>query len=94
MPDAVNEVAAVAVPALIVTPDAMTVPFFENDTVPAGVPPYCPLTVAVNVTDVPIIAGLRLDVTVTVVDAELTTCDSVPVLAWKDALPPYDAEML
>lgn len=41
-------------------------------TVLLGVPPYAPRTVAVNVTAVPLVEGLGVEVSVVVVDALLT----------------------
>jgi len=55
-------------------------------TVPLGVPPALAVTVAVNVTDVPVATGLSDDTTEVVVLALLTVCPglSEPVLAPKE----------
>jgi hypothetical protein len=59
-----------------------------NVTMPVGVPPYCPETVAVNVTIWPMTEGLTDDVTAVKVVALDTLCDTtVEVLPVKLASP-------
>ncbi len=71
----------------------MVVPFCVNVTVPIGVPPNCGVTVAVNVTDCPIVEGFG-DKSRVVVVVSLTTWLKVgEVLGVKFVLPTYVAVM-
>jgi hypothetical protein len=64
--------------------DASNVEPSENAIVPVGVAkPEAPTTVKVKVTDWPKDEGLRLDVTVIVTAALVTTCDSAAETADK-----------
>jgi hypothetical protein len=56
----------------------MATPFAVKPTVPVGDPP--PVTLAVKVTDCPMVDGFTLEATVVTVVARLTTCVSVPLL--------------
>ena len=57
----------------------IAVPFELNETVPVGVGGPAGVIVAVKVTDLPAVDGFRLDTSV-VVEAALTTCDSVALV--------------
>jgi hypothetical protein len=80
-------VANVATPELSVPVPSVVTPS-RNVTVPVGVPPV-PDTVAVNVTDWPIVEGLREDVRTVVLALPFTTCVTTEdVLAAKLESPP------
>jgi hypothetical protein len=91
VPEGVKEVERLAVPFESVTAEPIAAPFFSKVTVPVGVPPNGPVKVAVKVTDPVTTTGLRLDVRPTEGAAWFTTCDRVPVLAWKSVVAPYEA---
>ena len=64
-----------------------TVTPFLNVTVPVGVPLNCGVTVAVNVTDCPETEGLTAELTVVVVEALLTVCETAPLVEPLKLLP-------
>jgi hypothetical protein len=85
-PAARMEVVNVATPPLSVPVPSVVTPS-RNVTVPVGVPP-APLTVAVNVTDRPIVEGLTDEDSAVVLALVLTTCVTTDeVLAAKFASP-------
>ncbi len=77
-----------------VTADPMGVPFSKKVIVPVGLPPYCPVRVAVKVIWDPIVAGFKLEARPIVVAAVFTCCEKFTELIWNDAEPPYLAEMV
>lgn len=77
-----------------VTADPIGVSFSKKVTVPVGVPPYCPVRFAVKVIWDPTVAGFRLETRLIVVPAVFTCCEKFTELIWKDAEPPYFAEMV
>jgi len=79
--------------ANVATPEEFTVPFpssvapLKKFTLPNGDPVGAGLTVAVNVTDCPELAGLSEDVTVVVVEVLITSVRTLEVEVAKPAFP-------
>ena len=88
----VLKLAVVVPPVMLSVPWPMLVAPSEKVTTPVGVP--VPLTVAVNVTLCPKVAGFAKETTSVLEAALPTVWVTVPLLAWKLPSPTYDAVMV